>query len=399
MTKYARPLIVALALLALGASIAALYVHYRIIKDPTYTSFCDINETVSCEAVLESPYATVRGVPVAAGGVIWSTLVLLIAATGLRRDNADAYAAAAGYIFVLATIGLSAVLYLGYASFFVIGKMCPLCMTMYVSVIGIFLVSGGISMALSALPSRLSGDLRSLAKSPALAVLALLFIVGSVSLVAFFPRAEEQTVTAAGEVYTPPTETIDPDQLAEFNKWIEAQPRVNVPVPANGAQVLIVKFNDYQCPSCRQTYMEYKGILAKYQNNPKVRFVTMDFPLDSECNTAGIHASACEAAAAVRMAKAKGKGAEMEEYLFSNQEKFTPTWIKDAAKRVAGITDYDAEYPKVLEQVKADAALGRQLDVQATPTFFINGLKINGGFRPVFFEAVIEHELKKGSAS
>jgi protein-disulfide isomerase len=174
---------------------------------------------------------------------------------------------------------------------------------------------------------------------------------------------------------------------------------VNVPFPANGAQVLIVKFNDYQCPSCRQTYMEYKGILAKYQNNPKVRFVTMDFPLDSECNTAGIHGSACEAAAAVRMAKAKGKGSEMEEYLFSNQEKFTPTWVKDAAKQVAGVTDFDAEYPKVLEQVKADAALGRQLDVQATPTFFINGLKINGGFRPVFFEAVIEHELKKGSAS
>ena len=399
MTKYARPLILALALLALGASIAALYVHYRILKDPTYTSFCDINETVSCEAVLESPYATVRGVPVAAGGVIWSTLVLLIAATGLRRDNTDAYAAAAGYIFVLATIGLSAVLYLGYASFFVIGKMCPLCMTMYVSVIGIFLVSGGTSMALSALPSRVSSDLRSVVKSPALAVLALLFIVGSVSLVAFFPRAEEQTATTASEVYTPPTETIDPDQLAEFNKWIDAQPRVNVPVPANGAQVVIVKFNDYQCPSCRQTYMEYKGILAKYQNNPKVRFVTMDFPLDSECNTAGIHGSACEAAAAVRMAKAKGKGAEMEEYLFSNQEKFTPSWVKDAAKQVAGITDFDAEYPKVLEQVKADAALGRQLDVQATPTFFINGLKINGGFRPVFFEAVIEHELKKGSAS
>src|SRR4026208_172781 len=348
MTKYARPLILALALLALGRSVPPLSVPYQILKDPTYTSFCDINETVSCEAVLESPYATVRGVPVAAGGVIWSTLVLLIAATGLRRDNADAYSPAAGYIFVLATIGLSAVLYLGYASFFVIGKMCPLCMTMYVSVIGIFLLSGGISMALSALPSRLSGDVRSGVKSPALAVRALLFIVGSVSLVAFFPRAEEQTVATATEVYTPPTETIDPDQLAEFNKWIDAQPRVTIPVPANGAQVLIVKFNDYQCPSCRQTYMEYKGILAKYQNNPKVRFVTMDFPLDSECNTAGIHGSACEAAAAVRMARGKCKGGEMEEYLFSNQEKFTPAWVKDAAKRVAGIADFDAEYPKVL---------------------------------------------------
>src|SRR5882672_5699011 len=179
MTKYARPLIVALALLALGASVLALYVHYRIIEDPTYSSFCDINETVSCEAVLQSSYATVRGVPVAAGGVIWSALVLLIAARGMRRDSPDTYAAAAGYIFVLATVALSAVLYLGYASFFVIGKACPLCMTMYVAVAGIFLISGGISMALSALPSRLTRDVRSIATSPTPAVIALLFIAGS----------------------------------------------------------------------------------------------------------------------------------------------------------------------------------------------------------------------------
>src|ERR1700758_5250381 len=122
MNKYARPLILVLALAALGAATAALYVHYHILKDPTYTSFCDINETVSCEAVLQSPYATVKGIPVAAGGVIWSVLVLLIALWGMRRDNPDAYAAAAGYVFVLSTVALSAVLYLGYASFFVIHK-------------------------------------------------------------------------------------------------------------------------------------------------------------------------------------------------------------------------------------------------------------------------------------
>ena len=398
MNKYARPLILILALAALAASIAALYVHYRIIKDPTYSSFCDISETVSCEAVLESSYATIRGVPVAAGGVVWSALVLLIAALGMRREKADSYAASAGYIFVLATVALSAVLYLGYASFFVIGKACPLCMTMYVAVIGIFLISGGISMTLRALPSRLGRDLRGIATSPTLAVVALLFIAGSVSLVAFFPRAEEQTVATSGEVYTPPTETIDPDQLAEFNKWVDSQPHVNVPVPPNGAQVLIVEFLDYQCPSCRQAYMEYKGIVAKYQNNPKVRFVTMDFPLDSECNTAGIHPAACEAAAAVRMAKARGKGAEMQEYFFSNQEKMTPTWVKDSVRKVASVSDFDGEYAKVQEQVKADAALGRQLDVQGTPTFFVNGIKVNA-LRPVFFEALIEHELKKASAS
>src|SRR3954466_13985267 len=101
MNKYARPIILVLAIAALGASIAALYVHYRILKDPTYSSFCDISETVSCQAVLQSSYATVRGLPVAAGGVIWSVLVLLIAARGMRRDDADAYPEGAGSISVL----------------------------------------------------------------------------------------------------------------------------------------------------------------------------------------------------------------------------------------------------------------------------------------------------------
>jgi protein-disulfide isomerase len=97
------------------------------------------------------------------------------------------------------------------------------------------------------------------------------------------------------------------------------------------------------------------------------------------------------------MAKAKGKGAEMEEYLFANQQQMTPTWVKDAARQVAQVTDFDAQYSKVLEQVKADAALGRQLNVQATPTFFINGIKINATLRPIYFDAAIAHELKKAS--
>ena len=37
-----------------------------------------------------------------------------------------------------------------------------------------------------------------------------------------------------------------------------------MPVPADGAKVVIVKFNDYQCPACKLTYETYKQILAKY---------------------------------------------------------------------------------------------------------------------------------------
>ena len=146
MKTYARPLLVLLAAAALIASVLSLYVHYQLYNDPSYTSFCDVTETVSCEAVLQSRYATMFGVPVAAGGTIWAALVLLLAWRGMAGDAGskarDEGAAVAGYIFLLATVGLSAVLYLGYASFFVLQKACPLCMTMYVSVIGIFIVSG-----------------------------------------------------------------------------------------------------------------------------------------------------------------------------------------------------------------------------------------------------------------
>ena len=56
-------------------------------------------------------------------------------------------------------IGLAAVLYLGYASFFVLERMCLLCVTMYVSVIGTFVASGaGSAGSLGTIPARMGRD-------------------------------------------------------------------------------------------------------------------------------------------------------------------------------------------------------------------------------------------------
>src|SRR6476620_6451965 len=106
--------LVLFSLLGLGASIAALYVHYRLMVDPGYTSFCDVSATVSCEQVLESTYGRVFGIPVAAGGAIWSGLVFLLSLYGMRKPATDTAHRAAGYVFVLATIGLAAVFYFAY---------------------------------------------------------------------------------------------------------------------------------------------------------------------------------------------------------------------------------------------------------------------------------------------
>ena len=147
MTRLARPLILTLAAIALAASVASLYVHYQLLRDPTYTSFCDVSETVSCEAVYQSAYGSFYGVPVAAGGAIWAGLVLLLRRRDGQAELAALLRAIAGYIFVLATIGLAAVLYFGYASFFVLNRLCLLCLAVYVAVIGIFIVSGAAAAA------------------------------------------------------------------------------------------------------------------------------------------------------------------------------------------------------------------------------------------------------------
>lgn len=194
------------------------------------------------------------------------------------------------------------------------------------------------------------------------------------------------------------------DPQAQFERWYAAQPRVYLPVGAGGAAVLIVKFSDYQCPPCARSHVNVKPILARYdaQYPGAVRLVVKDFPLSSSCNPLvkqTIHAAACDAAVAVRLARRRNKGAELEDWLFSNQPTLTPASVREAARLVAGVTDFDQAYAPALELVKSDVSLGREMRVQQTPTFFINGVRFDGEPAPQFFDAAIAYELRKAGRS
>ena len=171
-----------------------------------------------------------------------------------------------------------------------------------------------------------------------------------------------------------------------------------MPIDKGGAKVLVVKFNDYQCPPCRRTYYEFQGVLAKYTANGDVKYVVKPFPLELECNTKNAgHMATCEAAAAVVMAHKKGTSEKLEAWLFASQGPplLTPDQVRKAASTIGGVTDFDARSPAVLEEVKADARLGAQLAVQSTPTFFINGRRIDGAIPAGGFDAAIQLELKR----
>jgi protein-disulfide isomerase len=78
-----------------------------------------------------------------------------------------------------------------------------------------------------------------------------------------------------------------------------------------------------------------------------------------------------------------------------HQEQLSPVTVREAAKDVAGVTDFDAAYGKAIQEVKTDASVGSVLGVTSTPTFFINGRRVKGGIPPQYLDAAIELELKR----
>ena len=88
----------------------------------------------------------------------------------------------------------------------------------------------------------------------------------------------------------------------------------------------------------------------------------------------------------------------MEEYLFSNQPAMTPDSVRQAARDIGQVTDFEAKYPSQLDLIKGDIAFGHTLGVSATPTIFINGVKIEGGLPPQYFDQAIAYELQHATA-
>jgi hypothetical protein len=123
-------------------------------------------------------------------------------------------------------------------------------------------------------------------------------------------------------------------------------------LPTGAAKVLFIKFNDYQCPAClsrrtccttdcsRSTKSKYPGVFV---------FQTRDLPLETECGLHLNHMLACEAAAAVRMAKRRTRGPKWRPGCFNNQSfEMTRDDLKRGLRDVAQVTNFDEQYSEML---------------------------------------------------
>lgn len=385
-----RMLLAGAAALGLAASATSASVHHRLLTEPGFTSFCDVNRTVSCTEAYLSAYGSLAGIPVAVFGVLFFTVILAVVLLGGRR-RPDAVARVPAYVFVLTLPALAFSAYLAYASFVLLQAVCLLCVTTYAAVIALAVIAGlAARPALASLPRHLGGDLKALLTSPAALAVAVAVLLGGWWMGAAFPRSSP--AVAAEVTYTPAT----PQERASLAEWWKLQPRVDLPAEP-GAKVTVVKFNDYQCPTCGLTYRLYAPVFAKYADRG-VRLVVKQFPLESECNgsiSGGNHFASCEASAAVLLARERGTADRMEQWLFSNlgPPMLTPAQVREAARTVGGIEDFDGQYARALDAIRAEAALGGRIGIRQTPTFFINGRTVSQVLQPQYFEALIDIEL------
>jgi uncharacterized membrane protein/protein-disulfide isomerase len=395
MTTKQRSLLLAAGALGLGASAASSYVHYQLVTNPAYASFCDVNATVSCTEAYLSPYGSLFGIPVALLGVLFFAAVLALVAAG-GRAAPPVRESIPGYVFALSTIGLAFVLYMAWASFFVLGAFCILCVITYVAVIALFIVSGGATtFPMTTLPGRAARDSRTLFTSPVGLVVLLLLVAGGGSMIGLFPRE-----TASAQVAVEDLPPLGEQERQQLTAWWNVQPRVDLGVEA-AAPVVIVKFSDYMCPGCRMAHDAYKGLIEKYAAAGQVQHVLKHYPLEPECNPhvpTGTHFSSCEAAAAEVMAREHGRADAMNEWLFANQSGLSPATVKRGAREVGGIEDFDGQYAEALKAVRADADLGAKVGIRATPTLFINGRGLGGGVHaPNVIDHFIQLELQRAN--
>ncbi|CAN5951496.1 unnamed protein product [Sphagnum jensenii] len=182
------------------------------------------------------------------------------------------------------------------------------------------------------------------------------------------------------------------------------QPPSDAPVIGNpNAPITIVKFSDYECPACRMAATAIHPLFKRYPN--EVKFVFVNYPLDQGCNPnvpSKMHEFACEAALVAICATDQGKFQDAYEVLFENQKDFSANKIADlvlskipsldAAKLKSCIT-----LPSSMDKIRRDVDLGGKsnLNIQSTPTFYINGKKIEGGLPTQVWMQIIDRMLQK----
>jgi protein-disulfide isomerase len=158
--------------------------------------------------------------------------------------------------------------------------------------------------------------------------------------------------------------------------------------------ITLTEYGDFECPACSAYYPIVEQVFEKYKGD--ITFQFRNFPLRQ------IHQHAMVAHRAAEAADKQGKFWEMYGLLYQNHDTWTkesdPTSTFRAYAQSLGLdlTKYDTDFKSEATNsaINADISKGQELGVNSTPTFFIDGKKIDNPRDLDAFNKAIEDAIK-----
>lgn len=154
------------------------------------------------------------------------------------------------------------------------------------------------------------------------------------------------------------------------------------------APITFVEYGDYECPHCALAHPTVDRVQLHFGR--RMRFVFRHFPLTE------IHPHAGIAAESAEFAGAMGLFWDMHDALFANQSSLSLPTIFVIAEQL-GLSEIalrDAlETGQYRNKVRSDFMGGLRSGVNGTPTFFINGVRHDGGYDYASLVAGIQMRL------
>lgn len=148
------------------------------------------------------------------------------------------------------------------------------------------------------------------------------------------------------------------------------------------ARVIVEEFSDFQCPACQNAQPTVKQVTKEFGD--QIRFEYKHFPLTR------IHPRAFTAALAAECANDQGKFWEYHDLLFGNQPNFSSSDLESYALSLSlDMESFSAclDSRAKADIVRADIDEAESRGINSTPTFFVNGKKLNNW-------GLLEEEIK-----
>jgi protein-disulfide isomerase/uncharacterized membrane protein len=358
---------------ALLLSCYLIWHHYELINGESgFGSFCSINTTLDCDTVNSSKYSEVFGIPLGVFAFAYALLQLtssLIALSSQFQRRTFIF-----FSFAFSFFGVLTALSTFLISAFLLHTFCLLCSGMQLIVLFLF-ITNAFALKEQIGSSSLNEELSKIERKPMFQLTGVAGVV--LILVHLISLQLKKEIPFDEEAFIHDFRSQQVQKIELGNSFRQGYTSSQSP------PLLLVEFADFQCPSCGMAAKLMHRLVKLYRD--KVQLVFKNFPLDPTCNSMvkmQVHPSACYAALASICAQKQGKFIEAYEFFFSNQSKLSKPfidewWSKDLKLQQ---TDLDScmNSKETKDQLQQDIDQAIVLGVQSTPTFFINGRKVEG---------------------